>query len=96
VVSKDFNGNGKPDYLLYNAATRQTAIWYLNNNVFVNGVFGPHSSGWLELGRALREATLALIVYGSLITVLAAQAPGVIMCPDDRGTLAPWPKMWKR
>jgi hypothetical protein len=37
----------------------------------------------------LRKATLALIVYGSLITVLAALAPGVIMCPDDRGTLAP-------
>jgi hypothetical protein len=28
-------------YLLYHAATHQTAIWYLNNNVFVNGVFGP-------------------------------------------------------
>jgi hypothetical protein len=47
VASKDFNGNGKPDYLLYNAATRQTAIWYLNNNVFVNGVFGPTlPAGW--------------------------------------------------
>jgi hypothetical protein len=32
-----FNGNGKPDYLLYNAATVQTAIWYLNNNMFVSG-----------------------------------------------------------
>ncbi len=26
----DFNGDGKPDLLLYKAATRQTMIWYLN------------------------------------------------------------------
>jgi hypothetical protein len=28
------------DYV-YNGDTRQTAIWYLNNNVFVNSAFGP-------------------------------------------------------
>ena len=37
----DFNGDGKPDYVLYKAATRQTAIWHLNNNVLVSGVLGP-------------------------------------------------------
>ena len=37
----DFNGDGKPDYLLYNGSTRQTAIWYLNNNVLSSGLFGP-------------------------------------------------------
>ena len=32
---------------LYNAGTRQTVIWYLNNNVFVSGAFGPAiSAGW--------------------------------------------------
>ncbi|MGB9476481.1 MAG: hypothetical protein WCE87_15560, partial [Candidatus Udaeobacter sp.] len=41
VATADFDGDGKPDYLLYNGATRQTAIWHLNNNVFVNGVAGP-------------------------------------------------------
>jgi hypothetical protein len=30
----DFNGNGYPDYVLFNATTHQTAIWYLNNNVY--------------------------------------------------------------
>ena len=40
----DFNGDGKPDYVLYNAITRQTAIWYLNNNVLVSGEFGPTST----------------------------------------------------
>ena len=46
-LSADFNGNGKPDYVLYNAGTRQTAIWYLNNNVFVSGAFGPSlPAGW--------------------------------------------------
>jgi hypothetical protein len=37
----DFNGDRHPDYVLYRASTRQTAIWYLNNNVFVGGAFGP-------------------------------------------------------
>ena len=43
----DFDGDGKPDYLLYNAGTRQTAIWYLNNNIFLRGAFGPTlPAGW--------------------------------------------------
>jgi hypothetical protein len=43
----DFNGDGKPDYLLYNSSTRQTAIWYMNNNVFAGGAFGPTlPTGW--------------------------------------------------
>ena len=37
----DFNSDGKPDYVLYNAGTRQTAIWYLNNNIYQGGAFGP-------------------------------------------------------
>jgi len=37
----DFNGDGKSDYVLYNASTRQTAIWYLDNNVLVSGTYGP-------------------------------------------------------
>ena len=31
----DFNSDGKPDYALYNSAVQQTAVWYLNNNPFV-------------------------------------------------------------
>src|SRR5207249_4097274 len=31
----DFNGDRHPDYVLQNASTLQTAIWYLNNNVFI-------------------------------------------------------------
>lgn len=43
----DFNGDGKPDYVLENPSTRQTAIWYLNNNVFAGGAFGPTlPAGW--------------------------------------------------
>jgi hypothetical protein len=37
----DFNRDGKPDYLLYNPGTRQTVVWYLNNNVFIGGAFAP-------------------------------------------------------
>jgi elongation factor P hydroxylase len=37
----DFNGDGHPDYLLFNESTGQTAIWYLNNKLLVNAAFGP-------------------------------------------------------
>src|SRR5947207_921617 len=37
----DFNADSKPDFVLYNASTRQTAIWYLNNNRLVTGAYGP-------------------------------------------------------
>jgi hypothetical protein len=43
----DFNGDGHPDYVLRNPSSRQTAIWYLNNNVFVSSAFGPTlTAGW--------------------------------------------------
>ena len=35
AAATDFNSDGHPDYVLYNASTRQTAIWYLNNNVHI-------------------------------------------------------------
>ena len=41
VAATDFNNDGRPDYLLYNASTRQTAMWYLNNNVHIGGASGP-------------------------------------------------------
>ncbi|PYJ29626.1 MAG: hypothetical protein DME90_04735, partial [Verrucomicrobia bacterium] len=51
VATADFNGDLKPDYLLYNSARRQTAIWYMNNNVFVNAAFGPTlPAGWSLVG----------------------------------------------
>jgi glucose/arabinose dehydrogenase/elongation factor P hydroxylase len=49
----DFNRDGHPDYLLFNSSTRQTAIWYLNNNVFSSGLFGPTlPAGWSVVGVA--------------------------------------------
>jgi FG-GAP-like repeat len=37
----DVNGDGAPDLVLYNSATRQTALDYLNNNVVIGGALGP-------------------------------------------------------
>jgi hypothetical protein len=37
----DFNGDGQPDFVLYNASTLQTAIWYLNNAELKSGSPGP-------------------------------------------------------
>jgi FG-GAP-like repeat len=45
AVIADFNGDGSPDCVLQNASTHQTAIWYLNNNVFAGGAYGPTLSG---------------------------------------------------
>ena len=43
----DFNNDGHPDYVLRNPGTRQTAIWYLNNNIYQSGVLGPSiTAGW--------------------------------------------------
>jgi FG-GAP-like repeat len=37
----DVNEDGMPDFVLYNASTGQTAIWYLNNNVRIASAWGP-------------------------------------------------------
>ena len=44
----DFNGDGHPDYVVFlqNAKTPQTAIWYLNNNVFISRASGPTLPSW--------------------------------------------------
>ena len=47
ITTADFNRDGKPDYVLYNANTRNTAVWYMNDNIFVSGAWGPTLSlGW--------------------------------------------------
>ena len=49
----DFNGDGHPDFVLHKACPRQTAIWYLNNNVFISGASGPTLvAGWYILAGA--------------------------------------------
>src|SRR5438477_1134309 len=49
----DFNQDGKPDYVLFNAVTQQTGVWYLNNNVFIGGAFGPTlPANWKVVGVA--------------------------------------------
>jgi glucose/arabinose dehydrogenase len=43
----DFNHDDKPDYVLHNGGTRQTAVWYMNNNVRAGGAYGPTlPAGW--------------------------------------------------
>ena len=41
----DFNGDGSPDYVLYDPSTQRTAIWYMNNNVLLSDSFGPALPG---------------------------------------------------
>jgi outer membrane protein assembly factor BamB len=49
----DFNSDGHPDYVLHNAGTRQTAIWYLDNNVYIGSAWGPTLvAGWALRGLA--------------------------------------------
>jgi hypothetical protein len=43
----DFNGDARPDLLLFNANTRQTAVWYMRNNVRIGHADGPTLlGGW--------------------------------------------------
>jgi hypothetical protein len=43
----DFNGDGNPDFVLRNANTRQTAIYYLDNNILIGSGYGPTlPAGW--------------------------------------------------
>src|SRR5438874_13262557 len=47
AIIADFNGDGHRDFVVRNPATRQTAIWHLNNNVLIGGVLGPTlPAGW--------------------------------------------------
>jgi len=49
----DFNTDARPDLLLYNAATQQTAIAYMNNNSVIGAAFGPTlPAGWTLVGTA--------------------------------------------
>jgi hypothetical protein len=42
-----FNGDVRPDLLLLNAGTRQTAVWYMNNNIRIGTASGPTlPAGW--------------------------------------------------
>jgi hypothetical protein len=43
----DFNGDGQPDFLLYNAATRRTYLWYQDGPTMLGGTYGPTlPAGW--------------------------------------------------
>jgi hypothetical protein len=47
IGTADFNKDGSPDYVLYNSSTRQTALWYLSDNIFLGGLYGPIlPAGW--------------------------------------------------
>jgi hypothetical protein len=53
VGAPDFEGDEHPDYLLFNASTRQTAIWYLSGTTFIASAFGPTvPSGWVLVATA--------------------------------------------
>ncbi len=49
IAATNFNFyDGQPDYVLFNASTRRTAVWLLNSSVqFFGGVYGPTlPAGW--------------------------------------------------
>jgi hypothetical protein len=51
--TSDVNGDGKPDFLLYNTNTRGTAAWYLNNTIHIGGGFTlALPAGWTLLSAA--------------------------------------------
>ena len=80
AVRSDFNGDGKPDYvILYNASTRRTAVWYLNNNVFLGSAYGPTlPAGWTLVDTAdFNRNGRALITHSSHPAARARQGSGI-------------------
>ena len=64
----DFNHDDKPDYVLYNASTRQTAVWYMNNNVFLVGAYYPTlPAGWnvIDVGDFNRDGNLDYALFNA-------------------------------
>lgn len=62
----DFNQASKPDYILYNSVNQLTAIWYMNNNAYVRGAYGPTMvSGWeiAGVGDFNRDGKLDYVLY---------------------------------
>jgi hypothetical protein len=49
----DFNRDGKTDYLLFNASTHQSAIWYLSGGTVIGSAYGPTiATGYQVTGAA--------------------------------------------
>jgi hypothetical protein len=47
VGAADLDRNGRPDYVLYNPTTHQTAIWYMDDNLVIGSANGPAvPGGW--------------------------------------------------
>ena len=62
----DFNNDWRPDFVLHNASTRGTAVWYLNNNVYIGGAFTPTlPAGWILVSWRISIATAIQITLCS-------------------------------
>jgi hypothetical protein len=49
----DFNGDGHPDYLLFNSSNGWTVIWYMNDSFRIGSAAGPTvPGGWSVVGAA--------------------------------------------
>ena len=65
VETGDFNGNGFPDYVLYNGSTRRTAI-------FLRGAWGPSiPSGWTLVATADFNSAPEYLVYNAATRQIA-------------------------
>jgi hypothetical protein len=92
IATTDFNSNGNPDYVLYNTNTGATAVWYMNNSIFVSAAWGPtlppgwnlatvadfNRDGFPDYALSIAATGQTVIGYLSGVTVIgAAVGPAV-------------------
>ena len=62
----DFNGDGRPDYLLFNPTTGQSQIWYLSGVTRTTSAYGPTlPNGWqlVATGDFNRDGKPDYVIY---------------------------------
>jgi hypothetical protein len=101
IDSADFDGNGYPDYVLFNKTSGKTAIWYLKDNGLVSSLFGPDiPAGWALgavgdfNGDGKPDYVLYTTNFGTRLTQIWYMTNNIVREKGPGPTLTPSPSTW--